>query len=82
MTVYNDNKAALQAIKSEDTKSKLRHCDIKGWVAHYMFKREVPPYLEMVHQEGKAMVADTLTKALPPVSFIPYKDQLGVGPFE
>nr|CAN78435.1 hypothetical protein VITISV_006572 [Vitis vinifera] len=78
LTIYCDNSSAIFMAKNNKSSSRNKHIDIK-----YLALRERVKEKTMVieHVSTELMIADPLTKGMPPLKFKDHVDRLGLGFF-
>nr|CAN79647.1 hypothetical protein VITISV_031352 [Vitis vinifera] len=78
LKIYYDNSVAVFMAKKNKSSSRNKHIDIK-----YLAPRERVKKKTMVieHVSTELMIADPLTKGMPPLKFKDHVDRLGLGSF-
>ena len=75
MTIYCDNAAAVFFSKNDRYSKSVKHMDLK----YLSVKEDVQNQrVQIVHIGTSDMIADPLTKGLPPKSFIGHVSEMGV----
>ena len=76
-TVYEDNNAVMELIKSGESSKRMKHYLIKF---HYLIEKKEDGTFKLVKVITNEQVADTFTKALPFPAFDRYRKWIGVIP--
>jgi len=76
-TVYEDNNAVMELIKSGESSKRMKHYLIKF---HYLIEKKEDGTFKLVKVITTEQLADTFTKALPFPAFNKYRNWMGIIP--
>ena len=78
LKIYCDNSAVVFMAKNNKSSSRNKHIDIKYLALRERVKEKT---VVIEHVSTKLMIADPLTKGMPPLKFKDHVDRLGLGSF-
>ena len=76
--MYCDNSAAVFMAKNNKSSSRNKHINIKYLTIRERVKEKI---VVIEHVSTKLMIANPLTKSMPPLKFKDHVDRLGLGSF-